>query len=251
MSTAISETVSEMMVKPISLKTLQGSGVTVFASFHVAGNVLDHHDGVIHHKACGNGEGHQRQVIEREPKQVHRRHGAHQRKRYRQAGNDRGRNIAQEDEDDADNEQHGQTQLVFDIVNRGTDGCCPVCQWCDLDARGQVLLELGQDAQNVVHHANHVGAGLTLNIQDQGRGLVRPCRQLSVLCAFDDRSHIANADRAAVLIGNDLVHQLIDGLDLPINAQGRRALGAVKCARWGVDIHRCDDGPQGVDRDTV
>ena len=35
------------------------------AALHVAHDVFQHHDGVVHHEAGGHGERHQRQVVER------------------------------------------------------------------------------------------------------------------------------------------------------------------------------------------
>ena len=59
-STAISEMVSEMMVKPICLRALERRlTCAVLALLHVARDVLDHHDGVVHHEAGGDGERHQ------------------------------------------------------------------------------------------------------------------------------------------------------------------------------------------------
>ena len=51
------------------------------AGFEMAGNILQHHDGVIDHEAGGDGQRHQRQVVEAETAQVHSGEGADQRYR--------------------------------------------------------------------------------------------------------------------------------------------------------------------------
>ena len=60
------------------------------AFFEIARDVLDHHDGVIHHKAGGDGERHQREVVETVAQQVHHGEGADQRERHGHAGDDGG-----------------------------------------------------------------------------------------------------------------------------------------------------------------
>ncbi len=64
-STAISEKVSEMMVKPICPGAFQRGRQRLFAFLDVARDVLDHDDGVVHHEAGGDGQRHQRQVVDR------------------------------------------------------------------------------------------------------------------------------------------------------------------------------------------
>ena len=90
-STAISETVSETMVKPICSEPFSAASQRRLALLDVAGDVLDHHDGVVDHEAGGDGQRHQRQVVQAEAQQVHHAEGADQRQRHGDAGDDRGR----------------------------------------------------------------------------------------------------------------------------------------------------------------
>ena len=89
-STAISETVSEMMVKPICSEPFERGLQRRFALLDVARDVLDHDDGVVDHEAGRDRQRHQRQVVEAEAEQVHRAEGADQRQRHRQARDDGG-----------------------------------------------------------------------------------------------------------------------------------------------------------------
>ncbi len=66
------------MVKPISPRP-SARRPAASRLFDIARDVLDHHDGVIHHEAGGDGQGHQRQVIDREVEEYHHRESAHQR----------------------------------------------------------------------------------------------------------------------------------------------------------------------------
>ena len=91
MSTAISEMVSEMMVKPICSAPLQRRRMRRLALFDVADDVLDHHDGIVHHEAGGDGQRHQGEVVEAVAQQVHHAERADQGERHGDAGNDGGR----------------------------------------------------------------------------------------------------------------------------------------------------------------
>ncbi len=82
MSTATSETVSETMVKPICPGAFQRGFERRHSFFKEAADVLDHHDGVIDHETGGDGERHQRQVVERVAEQVHHGKGADERQRH-------------------------------------------------------------------------------------------------------------------------------------------------------------------------
>ena len=73
MNTAISDTVSEITVKPISLRAAQRGFHRAFAILHMANDVLDHHDGVVDHEAGADGQRHQRQVVETEAGEIHDR----------------------------------------------------------------------------------------------------------------------------------------------------------------------------------
>src|SRR5439155_1108063 len=89
-----------------------------FARFDVAGDVLDHHDRVVDDEASGDRQRHQRQVVDREAGEVHDAERADERKRHRDARNDRRRNAAQEQEDDHDHEGDGEDELEFDVGDR-------------------------------------------------------------------------------------------------------------------------------------
>ena len=64
MNTAASEMVIDRMVKPISREPFMRGFVGRFASLDMPDDVLQHHDGVIDHKADRQGQGHQREIVE-------------------------------------------------------------------------------------------------------------------------------------------------------------------------------------------
>ena len=107
-STAISETVNDMMVKPICSAPLSAASIGGFARFDVARDVLDHHDGVIHHEPGGDGQRHQREVVQAVTQRIHGGEGAHQRERHGDAGND-GRVEAAQEQKDHQHHQHDRS----------------------------------------------------------------------------------------------------------------------------------------------
>ena len=104
------------------LRALQRGGKGLHAGFEVARDVLHHHDGVVHHKSGGDGQRHQRQIVERVAEQVHHGEGADQRNRDGDAGNERGARAAQEEEDHQDDQANGTDQRLLDGVDRGANG---------------------------------------------------------------------------------------------------------------------------------
>ena len=64
MNTAASDSVIETMVKPISREPFERRHHRRLAQFHVAHDVLQHDDGVVHHEADGKDQRHHRQVVQ-------------------------------------------------------------------------------------------------------------------------------------------------------------------------------------------
>ena len=79
--TAISETVSEMMVKPISPAPVSAACKRRVAALDIARDVFDHHDRVVDHEAARDGERHEGEIVEREAEQVHSGECANERQR--------------------------------------------------------------------------------------------------------------------------------------------------------------------------
>ena len=226
MSTAMSETVSDMMVKPICSLPLSAARIGRLAFFDVARDVLDHHDGVVHHEAGGDGERHEREVVEAVAQQVHHAEGADDRERHRDRRDDGGGEVAQEEEDDHDDQRDGEHQLEFDVLDRGADGDGAVGEHLDLDDGRQAGLQLRQELVDAVDDGDDVGAGLALNVDDDGGLAIHPRGLLRVFGGVDDGGHVGGADGGAVAIGDD------DGL--VVGAREQLVVGAD-----GVGLARC------------
>ena len=121
-STAISETVSEMMVKPISPAPFSAACKRLFALLDIARDVLDHHDGVVDDKAGRDRQRHQRKIVERKAEQIHAGQRADQRQRRREAGTTVARQVAQKEEDHQHDQPDRERELELDVGDGSADG---------------------------------------------------------------------------------------------------------------------------------
>ena len=108
MNTAISEMLIDTTVKPISLAPLSAAAMGGGALLDMAVDVLHHDDGVVDHEADGERQRHQRKIVQAEAEQIHQRGGAEQRQRHGDAWNERGPEIAQEQQDHHHHQANGQ-----------------------------------------------------------------------------------------------------------------------------------------------
>ncbi len=116
MNTATSETLMDMMVKPISPAPLRVASQRRQPVLDVPVDVLQHHDGVVDHEADRDGQRHQRQIVEAVVQHVHHGRGAEQRQRHGDAGNDGRPGIAQEQENHHHHQRDGERQREFHVV---------------------------------------------------------------------------------------------------------------------------------------
>ena len=108
MNTATSDSVIETMVNPISFEPRSAAVIafspcsmcrTMFSSMTIASSTT---------KPTDERERHERQVVEAVAEQVHRGERADDRRRQREARDDRGREVAQEEEDHQHDEHDRQ-----------------------------------------------------------------------------------------------------------------------------------------------
>ena len=112
--------------------------------FDVAGDVLQHDDGIVDHEARRHRKRHQRQIVEAVADQVHRREGRDQRHRNRDHRHQRRAEVAQECEHHEDHQQHREDQGSFDVAQRGANGGRAVDRQCDVDGRRNRGFQLWQ-----------------------------------------------------------------------------------------------------------
>ncbi len=217
------------------LGALEGRRHRLFAFLDIAGDVFQHHDGVVDHEADGDGQRHQRQIVERVAEHPHQRAGAEQRQRHRDGRNHRGPEAAQEDEDHHHDQRDGQQQGELHVLHRGADGLGAVADHLDLDRGRDGGDQPRQRRLDLVDGLDDVGAGLFEHHQEHAALAVGPGRLFGVFRPGDGLADIANPQRAAVAVGDDDVVPVLGIQQLVVGVDGVGAGGAVDVALRAVD----------------
>ena len=221
------------------------------ALLQITNDVLDHDDRIVDHEAGGDDQRHQRQIVDRVVQLVHHRQGADQRHRHGNARNDGRRHIAQEHENHQHHEHDGEAQLERGVRHRGADHVGAVGDDFHVHARGQRGLELRQLLFDLIDGGDHIGAGLTLHIENDGLSLVVPGALLGILRGLADAGDIAQVHRRPVLIGNDRIEVILRILDLVVAIDGVIEFWAVDVALRLADVDVRDQRSQVVDVESV
>ena len=87
--------------------------------------VFQDDDGVIHHDADREGQGQEREIVDREAQRVHHGEGRNDGGRDGKAGNDRRAEIPEEKENDDDDQNAGDHQGGFSLL----DGASTKTDW--------------------------------------------------------------------------------------------------------------------------
>ncbi len=190
MNTAISDRLMEITVKLTSALPASAASRTLHAGFEVPHDVLEHHHRIVDDETGGDGERHQREIVDAVAEQVHRAEGAHDGQRQNHRRYQRRARRLQEHEHHADDQHHGDYQ-----------GCArcrspprsPIasdrgqCALCTLGGRvastdGSTSLDLGDGLDDV-------GAGQ--RIDDHAHR--RPCRCRDPRCGCSPSESITAA----------------------------------------------------------
>jgi hypothetical protein len=197
----------------------------------VADDVFEHHDGVVDDEADGEGEGQQGDVIDAEIEEIHDPEGADDSDRHGDAGDERGREGAQEEEDHEHYENDREDEGELHVVHGVADGDRAVHDGLEVDGGGELGAEGGQEGLHAVDDLDGIGAGLALNGEDDGAGLlgaggergvfdalfiarVEPAEGFFVLDAVGDVGDVAEADGSAVAVADDDLAEALGALEL-------------------------------------
>ena len=172
-------------------------------------------------------------------------------KRHGHAGDDGGVEAAQKKKDDQHDQADGQHQFEFHVIDGGFNCGRQVGERGDLNGGGEIGLELRQQRLDALDYADGVGAGLALDVQNDGGGLVHPRRLLVIFYVVDDFGDVGKHDGRAVAVGDHHVaivgaaDQLIVGIDLVVLAR------AVEVALGGIHAGLDQRGAQVFEIDAV
>ena len=101
---------------------------------------------------------------------------------------------------------------------------------------GISALHLGNFGADLLDHVDHVGAGLALDVDDDGRRALVPAAGAVVLQPVDDDGDVADGDRRAVAIGDDDRLVGLRRRDLVVGGDGVGLLRAVERALRPGDV---------------
>ena len=188
----------------------------VHPMLHVAHDVFQNHDGVIHHEPSRNRQRHERQIIQAVAQQIHAPESAHQRKRHCNAGN-QGRPHRPQEHEHHQNHQHDRNQQRgFNVFNRGTDRNRAVRDNCQFDSRRNRRLEIRHQSAHAIHGLDDVRAGLPEN-NDQNPGFaICQAEVVHVRHRVLHIRHVSQSHRGAVMIGDYQRAVLVRGKKLII-----------------------------------
>ncbi|MND67465.1 hypothetical protein D3C80_588810 [compost metagenome] len=217
----------------------------LFAFFDIARDIFDDHDGVIDHKSGGDGQRHQRQVIDREIEEHHYREGADQRQRHGDGGNNRRRDVAQEHIDNHDHQRYRQHQLKLRVA----DGCAniggAIGKHVYVYRFWQAFNQLRQHCTDAVGGVDDIRARLALNVHHDRLLFVGPRAEPAVFCPLLNGGDIAQANRRTVLVSHNQLAIFIGGLHLIVRRERDRTGWAIQRAFRRVDVGAGDRRADG------
>ena len=192
------------------------------ARLHVPGDVLEDDDGVVDDEPRRDRQGHQREVVQAVPQEIHDAEGSDQRHRYRHARDERGADTPQEGEDDQDHEQDRDQERQLDIPQRRPDRGRPVEDDREPDRRRDGGRELRDLAADAIDRLDDVRGRLPEHDQQHGRLAVHQPRRAEVLHRVLDTGDVGQPHGGARPVGDDQGRvlrggpaELVVGLDLP------------------------------------
>ena len=197
-------------------------------------DVLDDDDRVVHHESGGDGQRHEREIVQAVSEEVHRAERAEQREGNGDAGDDRRPGTPQEDEDDEDDQDDCQTERPLDVGDRRPNRGRPIDGGIEIDRGRQQRPELRQQGLDPIDGVDDVRAGLAEHLELHGRFAVGQTGDANVLHRVLNGSEVGEAYRRAIAVGHDQrfvvgrLEQLIGGADLEGRGRVRDlALGPV------------------------
>src|SRR5690554_6651217 len=175
-------------------------------------NVLHNHNGVVHYQTNGQYYGQKGEDVDGKAGHIHYKEGTDERYGYGKGGNERGTPVAQKHKN---NEHHQGKGQIDGLLHLG-DGVAYVLGIVEAhfgnNVGGQILFQLFETQQGVVHNGNVVGSGLGhQHIVDHGHP-VHFKNTVHILRLYNGAAQIPKTDHAvAVLVHHHAVEILHRG----------------------------------------
>ena len=186
---------------------------------HVARNVLDDDDRVVHDQPYREHDGEYREQVQGEAHETHRRDCAEQRDRDGHKGDECGSNGAHERDNHETDKKHGLDQRDADLPKRVAHVLGHVVADRDLYAVRQACVDVLEEHIELVRDLDLVRAGQRPD-RDEYRGVLRRSRcGVGVLRAKFDTCEVTQAYEGATVVAYDEAFELIDRPQIRVHEQ--------------------------------
>ena len=169
----------------------------------MAGDVFNDHDGIVHDESRGDGERHERQIVEAIVAEIHDAEGTDQRERHGHAGNDGGPDVSQKGKNNEDDQQDGNAEGDFDVADRRANGGSAIDGNGEMQRRRNRGAQQGKEGHDAVDGIDHVGARLTEDGHQDTALAVGEAQVARIFDGVDDFRDVAQAHGSALMSGND------------------------------------------------
>ena len=204
---------------------------------HPTHRVLQEHNSIVHQEADGQGERHQREVVQAVLEHAHRHNSEQERQRQCHGRDQRVRGASQKHEDHAHDQDEGDDERHLHIFDRVDDGARVVIDRRNAHRPGQLRIDERQQGTDILRHLYGVGSGLAIDGHHHGGRWLRVASHPKTLIdpLVLDRvvhlGHVAEVDRGTVLAADDEIAIGLGTFQLPPGAEERRARRPVELAR--------------------
>ena len=187
----------ESTVKPISFEPSRAASLRGDPLLHVPGDVLEHDNGVVHHKPRGDRQRHEGEVVQVVAADVHDAECADKGDRDGHGRDDGGAHIPQEREDHQDHQAEGDQEVDLDVLEGAPDRGRPVLNNGEIDPAGQGCLKLGERGADAVDRPDDVRVRLAEYDDHDGRLPIDEPPGPQVLDGILHPAHIREPHRGA------------------------------------------------------
>ena len=219
---------------------------------HVPENIFYQHDGVVDQEPDGQGQTHERHVIQGKAHNVHEEKRCNNGCRNRQAANDGCPQVAQEHIGDEKSQEPAKEDRVPHVGHVLADVPALVPDDVHLDIRGQVMLhDLFQFFVDHVNDLDRIGTALLADGQHHGRNPVGAGIGLRVFPVVFHVGNFRETDGLPVFVGHNDLFKVVHRIQLADGTYGNRIVVIPDLAARRVDVSIVNLGQYRLERNSV
>ncbi len=223
-------------------RALERGGHGLHAFLEIAGDIFDDHNRVVDHEPGGDGQRHQRKVVDGVAEQIEHAECAHQRDGDGHAGYQGGWHAAQEQKNHHNHQANGDAQRDFHVIDGASDGERAIQDDAHVNGGGNFRLQLRKRGANPVHRVDDICPRHAEDDQQDGLLAVGEADGADVLHGIDDIGDIAKHHRRVVAIGDHQGFILIGETNLIRGGDGPGTAVVVELSLREIDVCRAEHG---------